>query len=111
MDPFEAKGVPGLKDYHLDADLVLVSHEHFDHNYREAVTLSGRTCPFKVEIIEAFHDDCGGTDLGPNKIIILDDGKIADIGNHESLLANSSIYQEIYQSQLQSNTRGEEQLI
>ncbi len=46
-----------------------------------------------------------------DEIIILDDGKIADIGNHVSLLANSSIYQEIYQSQLQSNTRGEEQLI
>jgi len=46
-----------------------------------------------------------------DEIVILDDGKIADIGNHESLLANSSIYQEIYQSQLQSNVRGEEQLI
>jgi len=46
-----------------------------------------------------------------DQIIILDDGKIADIGNHESLMKDSTIYQEIYQSQLQSNVRGEEQLI
>ena len=32
-------------------------------------------------------------------IIILDDGKINGIGNHESLLNNNEIYKEIYESQ------------
>ena len=33
-------------------------------------------------------------------IIIMEDGKIHDMGNHEELLARDSIYQEIYQSQM-----------
>lgn len=35
-----------------------------------------------------------------DRIVVLDKGKIIDIGNHNELLNNSSIYQEIYNSQL-----------
>lgn len=34
-----------------------------------------------------------------DQILILDDGKVADIGTHEELLSRSPIYQEIYESQ------------
>ena len=34
-----------------------------------------------------------------DQIVVLDDGKIAGQGTHEELLANNTIYQEIYQSQ------------
>lgn len=34
-----------------------------------------------------------------DQIIILEDGRISDVGTHESLLADSRIYQEIYYSQ------------
>ena len=34
-----------------------------------------------------------------DKIIVLDDGKIRDIGNHEDLLKSSEIYREVYTSQ------------
>lgn len=34
-----------------------------------------------------------------DQIIILDDGRVDDIGTHEELLARSEIYQQIYQSQ------------
>lgn len=34
-----------------------------------------------------------------DQIIILEDGRISDVGTHESLLADSQIYQEIYYSQ------------
>ena len=34
-----------------------------------------------------------------DEILVLDDGKIAGQGSHEELLANNTIYQEIYQSQ------------
>jgi len=34
-----------------------------------------------------------------DEIIMLDDGKINDVGTHEELLENNEIYQEIYYSQ------------
>ena len=37
--------------------------------------------------------------LHADQIIVLDDGKINAIGNHESLLASNEIYQDIYHSQ------------
>ena len=38
--------------------------------------------------------------MDADKIIILDNGKIVDIGTHDDLLKNSSIYQELYHQQL-----------
>ena len=34
-----------------------------------------------------------------DRILVLDDGRVADAGTHEELMARSTIYQEIYQSQ------------
>lgn len=34
-----------------------------------------------------------------DRIIVMDDGKITDVGTHEELLASSSIYREVYDSQ------------
>lgn len=34
-----------------------------------------------------------------DRIIVMDDGKITDIGNHQQLLEKSSIYREVYESQ------------
>lgn len=39
--------------------------------------------------------------VSADKIIVLDDGVIVDIGSHETLMANSPIYKEIYTSQVQ----------
>ncbi|MDE7095603.1 MAG: ABC transporter ATP-binding protein/permease, partial [Anaeroplasmataceae bacterium] len=38
--------------------------------------------------------------MGADKIIILDNGHIVDIGTHEELLKTSAIYQELYHQQL-----------
>ena len=38
--------------------------------------------------------------LGADKIVVLDRGRIAAMGNHRELMASSPIYREIYQSQL-----------
>ena len=35
-----------------------------------------------------------------DKIVVLDNGKICDIGNHETLMKSSEIYQDIYSSQI-----------
>ena len=40
------------------------------------------------------------TVLNADKIVVLDEGQISDVGTHEELIARSPIYQEIYESQL-----------
>lgn len=42
-----------------------------------------------------------------DKIIVLDDGKIDQIGTHEELLNNSTIYREIYESQVKGYEKNE----
>ena len=44
------------------------------------------------------------TVLNADKIIVLENGEIAAIGNHESLMKSSEIYQDIYHSQLGNNS-------
>ncbi|HPX92672.1 MAG TPA: MBL fold metallo-hydrolase [Bacillota bacterium] len=69
IDPFLE--VPGYGLLDLQADLVLVSHEHDDHNARQRVRLTGREPVAGVEVIESFHDSRGGRLRGPNKIHIV----------------------------------------
>ena len=38
--------------------------------------------------------------MDADKIIILDEGRIADMGTHDELMARSAIYREIYTSQM-----------
>jgi L-ascorbate metabolism protein UlaG (beta-lactamase superfamily) len=71
LDPYAPGSVPGLALPELTADLVLCSHGHRDHGYREAVQLSGRSPALKVETLESFHDEAGGALRGPNTIHIL----------------------------------------
>ena len=35
-----------------------------------------------------------------NRIIILNEGKIQDIGNHEELLARNEVYRDLYETQM-----------
>lgn len=81
FDPY--LDVPGYATLDLEADLVLVSHEHDDHNARERVKLSGRPINVSVEVLDTCHDDQGGKLRGPNKIHIIDiDGiRVAHFGD------------------------------
>lgn len=65
----------------------------------------------EARIRESFHQNLKHTTVfliaqrissvrDADQIIILDDGKVADIGTHDQLMAESKIYQEIYHSQL-----------
>jgi len=42
------------------------------------------------------------TVLNADKILVLDDGKIAAEGTHNELMASSPIYREIYESQMEN---------
>jgi len=69
LDPYQE--VPGYRPLKLEADLLLVSHEHDDHNARSRVKLSGREADADVEIIDTFHDPEQGSLRGKNKIHIV----------------------------------------
>lgn len=77
LDPYS--GVEGLKDISVQAHAVLMSHQHYDHNYTDGVTLlpwEGET-PFAVTCLDVFHDDAGGALRGPNRIHILTAGGVS----------------------------------
>jgi len=48
------------------------------------------------------------TVLNADKIVVLDDGRIAAVGRHSELLASSPIYREIYESQLGNGVKAHE---
>ena len=72
LDPYAPGSVPGLSLPPLEADLVLCSHEHSDHNYRAGVKLSGKAAELRVEKIQTFHDEKQGALRGPNTIHALE---------------------------------------
>jgi L-ascorbate metabolism protein UlaG (beta-lactamase superfamily) len=82
----------------VDADLLLITHEHFDHNNAEAVTgdpqviraAAGRfdTPLGEVVGIASEHDDAAGTERGANTIYRFALGglqacHLGDLGQHE----------------------------
>lgn len=73
FDPYAKGSVPGaeLPDK-LNADLVLCSHGHGDHNAADRVTLSGKAPAFVVEALDTFHDPEKGKLRGPNRISIVE---------------------------------------
>lgn len=83
LDPYGDGTVPGYEPLSLKADLALCSHEHADHNNREAVEISGADCGVDIEMIASFHDEAGGTKRGRNIIYILsaEGMKVAHLGD------------------------------
>ena len=69
LDPYTLEHYPPL---HTNADAVFCSHGHADHNYTQAVTLSGKPADaFAVETAATFHDEQGGALRGNNLMHIL----------------------------------------
>lgn len=85
FDPFSPGSIPGLQDIQETADMVVCSHEHFDHNCREAVDVSsGKTEGLPdVLALTVDHDDKNGAARGWSDILIMNmDGfKIAHFGD------------------------------
>jgi L-ascorbate metabolism protein UlaG (beta-lactamase superfamily) len=89
-DPYD-KSI-GLKPPHFEADIVTVSHDHYDHNNREAI----KGEPFvvdaageydikgvSIEGVETYHDQNEGRDKGLNIAyrIEIDDISIVHLGD------------------------------
>lgn len=86
IDPYNSTFTAGYPPLRVEADKVLVSHEHYGHNFREGVILSGKPeseCPFKITALEVNHDSVGGIMRGTCLIHILEaDGlKVAHMGD------------------------------
>ena len=103
-DPYEPgsyDGAVGYSDIGVEADIVTVSHKHFDHNYTQAVPEAEVVDEPKeyqikgVEIrgIASFHDDSRGSKRGNNIIFILtvDETRIAHLGDLGHIPDNISL--------------------
>ena len=98
IDPYDADYVPGYKTLKVKADKVLVSHNHYGHNYKKGVILSGRPesdCPFEITSFEVSHDSIYGRMRGNCLVHILEaDGlKIAHMGDIGTQLNGGEITQ------------------
>ena len=87
IDPYNADYVTGYpKLVGVKADKLLISHESYGHNYREAVVLSGRPesdCPFHITTMEVWHDTVCGIMRGSCLIHLIEaDGiRVAHMGD------------------------------
>ena len=72
FDPYEDNYVRGFRPLDLEADLVLCSHQHRDHNAAQVVRpRTGHENPFQISTIETFHDPESGALRGNNTIHLL----------------------------------------
>lgn len=80
IDPYEP-GQTGYKFPKMEADILLMSHQHYDHNYKEGVTGAKLVVdgPGEFEMNEAFiygidtyHDDAKGKERGHNTMYLID---------------------------------------
>ncbi len=71
IDPF--KDVPGYRDVSTFADMVLCSHDHFDHAAVSGVKrkVSGVQNPFDITMMQTYHDENKGADRGENIVHII----------------------------------------
>ncbi len=75
FDPYEKGSVPGIElPALLEADSVLISHQHHDHNAAARVRLTGKKPAFAVEKVDCYHDDEKGAKRGRNTIHIVSFG-------------------------------------
>lgn len=99
-DPFD--GSVGYKIPMVEADIVTVSHEHYDHNYVEGiqgepeVIRSAGECAIdsiNIKGVPAFHDEAKGAKRGPNIIFVFEiDGlRICHLGDLGHLLSKSQL--------------------
>jgi L-ascorbate metabolism protein UlaG (beta-lactamase superfamily) len=94
IDPYDDS--IGIAMPHLAADYLLVSHEHYDHDNRAAVTVKyPDEIPQNVKTVNSFHDNQGGALRGKNKIHIIniDSQKVCHLGDLGQVLTDEQVAQ------------------
>ena len=75
FDPYARGSVPGVElPPKPEADLVLCSHGHGDHNASDRVLITGKKPAFALHFLDTFHDPEGGKLRGPDRIAIVEYG-------------------------------------
>ena len=101
-DPFDS--TVGYKVPEVEADIVTTSHDHFDHNYVEAVkgqyihiNSAGQQNVKGIEIagLDTFHDEAGGSKRGNNVVFtyLVDGIKLCHLGDLGHILTDQQIKQ------------------
>lgn len=95
LDPFENGSVPGFRNIDETANLVLCSHDHYDHNAKDVVKMVDEDMenPFTITTLSSFHDDQNGALRGKNTITILEcDGiRVAHMGDIGCMLGELAL--------------------
>jgi L-ascorbate metabolism protein UlaG (beta-lactamase superfamily) len=101
-DPHDGKSL-GIREPSVKADIVLVSHEHFDHNSARTVkslntkvvsgTVARTESGVQIKGFPSFHDDSGGERRGENTIFrfIMDGIVFCHLGDLGHLLDDDTI--------------------
>ena len=95
FDPYEDNCIPGLKPLDISADVILCSHEHFDHNAREVVKQTRKLTRFDIQTLDSYHDNKQGSLRGNNTIHIInvEDMKVVHLGDLGHELNDYSLLQ------------------
>ena len=94
IDPFEDGSVPGYRPIREQANMVLCSHDHHDHNAVGCVKLLPQIRgEFEVEKMATWHDNVQGAKRGPNTIHLLtsEGYRIAHLGDLGCSLTSQQI--------------------
>ena len=92
IDPYDLTNAhyPPLS---VEADAVIVSHEHRGHNFREGVRLSGgdKPCPYELIKVDTFHDSHFGLVRGANTIhkLVWDGFTLVHMGDFGGVLTDN----------------------
>ena len=101
-DPFKTESYLNYPAVQANADIVTVSHEHFDHNHLADITgkpeilrgaLDQKTHGIQIRGLSVFHDDVLGKERGLNTIfcVSMDDINICHLGDLGHVLSAEEI--------------------
>ena len=71
-DPYRNRSVPNLKMPRVQANFVTVSHDHYDHDAKNLVTIIPTDRELKFEEILVAHDHHNGAHRGLNKMYLFE---------------------------------------